>query len=744
VRHVATLWKGRAGDSGWVRPALLALLAGTALLYLIRLGASGWANAFYSAAVQAGTQSWKAFFFGSSDAANFITVDKPPMSLWVMGLFARVFGVNSWSILVPQALEGVAAVGVLYATVRRWHGPVAGLLAGAVLALTPAAALMFRFNNPDALLVLLLTLAAWATVRALERADGRWLALAGAFIGCGFLTKMLQAFILVPVVALVYLVAASTSLRRRLWHLLLAGAALVVSSGWWVAIVELWPSASRPYIGGSQTNSVLELVFGYNGLGRMTGNESGAVVPGGNAQAGAWGETGIWRMFGSSWGGQAAWLIPAALALGAALLWLTWRASRTDRIRASVLLWGGWLVVTGLVFSFAQGIIHEYYAVALVPAIGGLVGIGVVELWRRRAQLACRLILAGVIDLSAVWAYILLGRSGEWQSWLQATVLVGGIGAAVLLAAGDRLSRRASLATATAALAVGVLLAGPAAYSLQTASTTHSGSLPTAGPTVAGSRGSPGGMRGGFGGGMPGGAAGTGPGSTQAGMPATGGGMPPLPPGPSQNGGTAAGAFGRSSNGQSGGTAGAGTDGGPQMGSGGAGQAAGGLLNAGTPSAALVALLEQDSGSFTWVAATVGAQSAAGYQLATGDPVMSLGGFNGSDPYPTLEEFKALVQTGKVHYFITSGSTGASSAGRTSGAGGAVTDGTTGGPTMGGTTSGPTMGAPSMGGDGMGGGPGVGTNSSMSAITSWVQSTFASTTVDGVTVYDLSAPTSSL
>ena len=175
------------------------------MLYLWGLGASGWANSFYSAAVQAGTKSWKAFFFGSSDAANFITVDKPPAALWVMELSARIFGVNSWSILVPQALEGVASVAVLYAAVRRSFRPGAALLAGLVLATTPVAALMFRYNNPDALLVLLLTVAAYATVRALERAGTWWLVLAMAAVGTGFITKMLQAFLVLPAIALVYL-----------------------------------------------------------------------------------------------------------------------------------------------------------------------------------------------------------------------------------------------------------------------------------------------------------------------------------------------------------------------------------------------------------------------------------------------------------------------------------------------------------------------------------------------------------
>jgi len=220
-----------AARARWIRPAVAVLLIGTAILYLWDLSASGWANAFYSAAVQAGAKSWKAFFFGSSDASNFITVDKPPASLWVMEISARILGVNSWSILVPQALEGVAAVGLLYLTVRRWAGPVAGLIAGAVFALTPVAVLMFRFNNPDALLVLLLVGAAYATSRAVEKASTKWLLLVGVLIGFGFLTKMLQALLVVPAFALVYLIAAPTSLRRRIVQVLAAGAALVVTAG---------------------------------------------------------------------------------------------------------------------------------------------------------------------------------------------------------------------------------------------------------------------------------------------------------------------------------------------------------------------------------------------------------------------------------------------------------------------------------------------------------------------------------
>jgi 4-amino-4-deoxy-L-arabinose transferase-like glycosyltransferase len=542
-------------DPRWARPALLILLVGTALLYLWGLGASGWANAYYSAAVQAGTQSWTALFFGSSDAANSITVDKTPASLWVMSLSTRIFGVNSWAILVPQALMGVASVAVLYAAVRRWFGAVAGLIAGAVLALTPVAVLMFRFNNPDALLTLLLVAGAYATTRATEKASVRWLLLVATFVGFGFLTKMLQAFLVVPAFAVVYLIAAPTTLRRRLVHLPVAGTALVGSAGWWVAIVELLPSSMRPYIGGSQTNSVVELILGYNGLGRLTGEETGSV--GGGM---GWGATGWTRMLDAEIGGQVAWLLPAALLLLAAGLWVTRWAPRTDRARAALMLWSGWLLVTGLVFSFMQGIFHAYYTVALAPAIGAIVGIGSVLLWRRSDDLA-RYVLAATLAVTALWAYILLGRSPEFIPMLRGSILVVGLAAAAVLAGAATLPRRVVVAVAATALLVG--LAGPSAYAVQTASQPHTGAIPTAGPATAMS--GPGGGRGS--------APGIGHGQPPGQLAAPPGAAPAAPP-----------------------------TGGAQGGPGGLG----GLLSGSSASAELVALLQRDSDSYTWVAAAVG------------------------------------------------------------------------------------------------------------------------------------------
>jgi 4-amino-4-deoxy-L-arabinose transferase-like glycosyltransferase len=657
------------------------LLLVTAFLYLWGLGKSGWANAFYSAAAQAGSVSWKAFFFGSSDAANSITVDKTPGALWIMDLSARIFGVNSWSILVPEALIGVASVALLYSTVKRWFGPAAGLIAGAVLALTPVAVLMFKFNNPDALLVLLMIAGAWATSRAIETGRTKWLLWAGVFVGFGFLTKMLQALLVVPAYALAYLFAGPPKLGKRIVQLLLSGLAVIVSAGWYIAIVELWPKSSRPFIGGSQNNSLLELALGYNGLGRLSGDETGSV--GGGGGGGGWGQTGLLRMFDSDQGGQISWLLPAALILLAGGLAVTWRRTRTDRQRAALILWGGWLLVTGLTFSVMQGIFHAYYTVALAPAIGAVVGMGAVLLWRERRNVWPAGVLAVAVAVSAWWSYHLLAQSADFLPWLRWTVLVVGLLAAVAVLGTIRLGGR--VVGLAAALAVAVSLAGPAAYAVQTASQPHTGSIPTAGPAVTtGFGGGPGrGGRGGFpggGGGLPG---------FNGGGRGNGGGFP------GQNGGTQNGGT------QNGGTQNGGTPNGGGFGGGGRrGGGMGGLLDASTVSAEMKALLVADAGKYTWTAAAIGSQNASGYQLATGKPVMAIGGFNGTDPSPTLAQFKQYVAEGKIHYFV--------------------------------------------GGSGIGGGFGNNTGGSndSSQISQWVSQNFTAKSVAGTTVYDLTAPAS--
>ncbi|MFF0430480.1 ArnT family glycosyltransferase [Streptomyces sp. NPDC004520] len=699
---IRRLRRGRAEDAPWVRPVFLGLLLGTAALYLWNLSASGYANSFYSAAVQAGSQSWKAFFFGSLDAANAITVDKPPAALWPMALSVRLFGLGSWQILLPEVLMGVATVAVLYAAVRRRFGAGAGLIAGTVLALTPVAALMFRFNNPDALLALLMTVAVYCVLRALELDEGaaRWLVWAGVALGFAFLAKTLQAFLILPVLAMVYVVCAPGGLARRFGRLGLGGLALLGSAGWWVALVELWPASSRPYIGGSQKNSFLELTFGYNGLGRLNGDEVGSVGgrgrggPGGMAVdlpagmelptragggpgggGGGWGETGLGRMFNEQVGGQISWLLPAALILLVAGLVVTWRAARTDTARSAFLVWGGSLLLTTGVFSFMAGIFHEYYTVAMAPYLAALIGMGVAVLWEERSRFPASAALAAAVAVTSVWAWVLLGRTPDWQPWLRRAVLVGGCAAALGLLFAGRVDRRLGLAAAGLGLAAG--LAGPFAYTLSTLAEGHQGSIVTAGP---------GGLRGPGGRGMPGNGRMFvlyGPGQGQ--LPGGPGGQLP---GGQLPGGQALG--GQVPGGQGTGRPSGGPGGQAPTGEGGPGGTGGmgGLLNGATVSAKAKAALLADADSYTWVAAAIGSQNAASYQLATEKPVMAIGGFNGSDPSPTLAQFEQYVAEGRIHYFIASGG-------------------------------------------GFGGGN--------SAISTWVEQTFEKAAVDDATLYDLTA-----
>jgi 4-amino-4-deoxy-L-arabinose transferase-like glycosyltransferase len=496
---------------------VLSLLAATAVLYLWGLGSSGWANNYYAAAAQAGTQDWKALLFGSLDAGNAITVDKPPAAMWVMGLSGRLFGFNSFTMLLPQALMGVAAVALLYATVRRTSGPAAGLIAGAVLALTPVAALMFRFNNPDALLVLLLVAAAYCMMRAIETASTRWMALVGCAIGFAFLTKMLQAFLIVPGLALAFLVAAPVGMWTRIGKLLVGAATMVVSAGWYIALVSLWPAVSRPYIGGSTDNSLLQLALGYNGIQRIAGGEGGpgGGGPGGGGSGGAnlffGGQSGIGRLFGQSMGVEASWLLPAALIGLAAGIWFTRRTARTGTVRAGLLLWGGWLLVTGTVFSFMDGTVHPYYTVALAPAIAALVGISVCELWQGREFLVPRIVLAIMAAGTGVWAFILLDRTPDWLPALRWIVLAGSVVVAAIVAVGAHRLGRAVVVLIAAAAIFG--LAAPTAFSIYNVAHEHSGPGTMSGPSRDSGFGGPGGG----GSGAPlGGPGGRGPGGAEA------------------------------------------------------------------------------------------------------------------------------------------------------------------------------------------------------------------------------------
>jgi 4-amino-4-deoxy-L-arabinose transferase-like glycosyltransferase len=610
-------WWQRPGRPVWSVPARLGVFGLAALLYTWNLSRIGMGNTFYAAAVKSGTESWKAFFFGSLDPGSFITVDKPPAALWVMELSGRIFGFSSWSMLLPEALAGVATVMVLYHLVRRWFGEPAAVLASLALALTPVAVVIFRYNDPDALLTLLLVLATWACWRAIETGKTVGLVLSGALVGLAFLTKTLDAFIVVPAFGLAYLCCGPPRLARRIGQLGWAALALLVSSGWWVAIVELWPESARPYIGGSTDNSELNLVFGYNGFARLFG--SGGTAGLGNVSSGSsafGGGEGLLRMFDSELGGQISWLLPLALLGLVGGLWLTRRHGRNDHGRAGFVLWGGTLLMYLAVYDYAQGIFHPYYTVVMAPAVAALAGAGAVALWRLgQRSLRWAWVLPAAIVGTVIWADTLLARSSGYDTWLGPTVVVTGTASALLLfLCLARPCRIRLVGLAAGAVAAVSVLAGPAAYSLTTVGTTTT-AIATAGPTSA---------AGGLGGGAGPGGIGT-PGGAPAGR-------------------TTAAAHGARGAGPSG---------------------------ASTVNQSLITYLERHQGSATYLVAVSGSQTAAPFILQSGKAVIAMGGFGGSDPAPTLSEFKDLVTSGKVHYVYVSGTAGGTAgAGPTGGSGG--------------------------------------------------------------------------
>jgi 4-amino-4-deoxy-L-arabinose transferase-like glycosyltransferase len=695
---------GKPEDPRWARPLLLAVLAVSAALYFWNLSSNGYANDFYAAAVQSGTKSWSSAFFGSLDTGNFITVDKPPFALWVMEVSTRIFGFSSFTMLAPIALCGVAAVGVLYSAVRRGFGHAAGTVAALVAALTPITVAITRDNNPDPVLVLLMTLGAWFTLEAMRTKRLRHLLWAAVMIGCAFNTKMLQGFIVLPALVLVYLFAAEGGFWRRIRHLSLFTGVLAAASFWWMLIVDAIPAGDRPYIGGSTNNSVWDLVIGYNGLGRITGNENG---PGGAGGGGASfsGSAGLGRLFNDILGTQVSWLIPAAALLGVAALALRGRASRTDPERAALLLWGLWLGVHFVVFSYQQGTMHPYYTTTLGPAIGALVGGGGAVVWRRMheqqadereiGKAAGRafgrggawLVLPVVIAVTAYWSITLLNRN-SFDTWLVPVIAIAAVVAVValiamrtlcviaLIAVHARPQYRARLGAVSLAALLLAGLAGPAAFAASAANSTVNGTNPLAGPSN-GSMGGPGGgggSRGGFGGGTaggaPGGSSGTnGQAGTSQGFPGGSGTFPGGQSGEAPSfggqGGTTQG--GPSGSGGFGGQTGelpsfGGGQGGTTRGEAGGTGGFGGGISGGGPggsvSSALITYLERNQGSAKWLVAVSNSSSAASIELETGKAVISMFGFTGSDSAMTAAKLQQLVATEALKYVMTGGGMG--------------------------------------------------------------------------------------
>ena len=608
----------------WQRALLVLLLAATAALYLWNITVNGMGNAFYAAAVQAGSHDWKALLFGSLDQQNFITVDKPPLAMWVMGASGRLFGFGSASMLIPEALMAVGSVALTYAAVTRVAGRWAGLLAGFAVAVTPVAVLMFRYNNPDAAMVFLMTAAAYCTVRALQSHGGRWMALAGAAVGLAFLAKMLEGVMVVPAVVAAYLLAAPVSFGRRAWHVALAGLAAVAASGWYVALTLLWPASARPYLAGSADDNFMNLVLGYNGLARVLGrNDQGFGALTGGAQhldsssagAGFGGYAGLgahtprWmRLVSGEFGFEIGWLLPVALAATLLVLVLRWRAPRTDLVRAAAVLFGGWFLVDAAVLTMMHGMIHPYYTLSIATPVAVMFALAVQQLWLHRGVWWGRAALAAVVLGTGALGWWLLEHTSGWAVALRWTILAGSVAAAGALL-GRWVSARPLLGAAALAAAVTAMLVGPAAYSVATVDVAHRGGGPVVGPARGG------------------------------------------------HDRTAAGPF---------------------------------ALALDSPE--LDDMLKRTD--TRWSAAVIRSSTAAGLELSTGTAVMAIGGFTGSDPAPTLQQFQDAVAHHEVGYYVATSAVGKL--------------------------------------------PGFGARTHQD-IATWVAANYAPTTVGRATVYDLSA-----
>ena len=546
----------------WTLPVLLAL---TGALYLFGALHNGMANSYYAAAVQAASQDWTAWLFGSLDAANYVSVDKPPLATMVMGLSARLFGFSSFSMLLPSVLAGVGSVWLVYMSVKRQFGFMSAAIAGMVLAMTPVAALMFGFNNPDAILTLMLTGSGYAFLRSLEgKRPLLWLGLAGLFTGLAFNTKMLQGLMAIPAMVLVYLVFAKPPIVTRFLHVMFAGIITMMSTLWWSVLVWLTPAGSRPWVGSTNDNNVWSLIFGYNGFGRLLCGRGGGGGPDGT---GFGGQTGIFRIFNNDFGPNIAWLLVLALAGGGLLLWILRKTPRTNRGRAAVIFWMLWLLIHIVIFSMTSGVIHPYYVVAMAPAVAALVGISLPFLWGAYTRLKpYAWLLPVLVGVTAVTTVIILGYAGTmtWLMWIVGLLgLAGTIGLLINLYAPRRWLQNSAIVAAISSCTL-----APTVYTLATVNVAHTGSIPTDGPSSTAMRGS--------------------------------------------NNETS------------------------------------------QADSQLVQYLLRHQHGATWLVAVASANESAAIQLTSGQPVMAVGGFNGSDTPLTLEQFKQLVKDGKVNYYAIS------------------------------------------------------------------------------------------
>jgi len=511
---------------------------------------------------------------------------------WLEKMALPILLIAAGALYMFGAMHNGMANSYYAAAVKRQFGFASAMISAVTLMLTPVAALMFGFNNPDAILTFMLTASGYAFLRSLEgRRPLLWLGLAGLFTGLAFNTKMLQGLMVLPAMVIVYLAFAKPPIVTRFLHLMFAGVITTVSTLWWSVLVWLTPSGNRPWVGSTNDNSIWSLIFGYNGFGRLLGSHGGGgggtppnstgmamASPGGMGGGapsgghgpggtGFGGQTGVFRIFNNDFGPNIAWLLILALASGGLLLWILRKTPRTNRGRAAVIFWILWLIIHIVIFSMTSGVIHPYYVVVMAPAVAALVGIGVPFLWGayiRRKSYAW--ILPMLVGVTAAIVIIILSYAGT-MTWLMWTVgilgAIGMIGLLVNLYTPKRWLQNLAIITSVAAC-----MTAPVAYTLSTVNVTHTGSIPTAGPSSTAMQGS--------------------------------------------------------NNEKS------------------------------QADSTLVQYLLQNQNDTTWLVAVDSANESAAIQLTSGRPVMAIGGFNGSDTPLTLEQFKQLVADGKLKYYAAS------------------------------------------------------------------------------------------
>jgi 4-amino-4-deoxy-L-arabinose transferase-like glycosyltransferase len=610
-------------------PELGGLVGLAAVLNLWALGRNGWANTYYSAAVRSMAGSWHDFLYASLDRSGVMTVDKPPLSLWVQALSVRVFGFHSLAILVPQALMGIASVVLVYDLVCRRFGRIGGFVAGLALATTPIAVAMSRDNNPDALLTLCCVAAVWFAVRAFDDGRTRWLVLAGIAVGLGFETKMLVALVVVPGIALAWLWIAPRGRVAALRQLLIGGAAMLVIGGAWPLLVAITPAADRPWVSGTSDNSILSLIFGYNGLGRVTGQSGGPGGAGGGG--GVFGEgTGPFRLLNAALGGQDGWLVAFAV-VGAVVVALASRVRRRDPRTAWIVVVGGAFAVTAALFSFAHGIFHPYYVVLLAPFTAALVGAGVANAIKTGVGPA----IAGTATLAAgvIGEFVILHDYTGQLTWLRVVLPVACVGAAGALF----VFRHARARAWAMRLGAATLLIAPTVWAFDTLGYATASTFPAGGPSAYNSTtigfGGRGGGAFGRGGSVPG------PGFVPSGRGAggfTGQGAAPAP-----------GLFGGGAQG------GAPGQGAPFAGSGRFGSGFGGSFGGDTPSLSGAESYAASHGGGT--IAVSSQSSAAAAIIASNAKVAGIGGFTGQESDPSITWLANEVASGHIRWVLGGG-----------------------------------------------------------------------------------------